>query len=335
MMRFIRDKFRAIQSRNDIIGLDIGNAALKCVVLRKNGADFSYELQAYGIEALPHDIDKDRQIKTNVLATHIISLLTKAAISTKHCVIALPNNVVNSKWVRIDYSASENLEIAVKSAIQEHIPCSLDALYFDYYVFDEVQENQDYFHVLLVACRKDYLDARLDVLAQANLIPLCVEVNSHALERAYAYFYPDCLTEPSIVIDVGASQLTCLFFIGNKRVHRYSEMLFTIDTDRGTLVEHIQRFINLFYLSYPHHHQFNKLFFVGSNVSLLEFLVGNLNNFKQLASKLVECKRLGHRTIIGKTGFVSCFPCWFLSCGLALRGIHLTRNHLYGQHAAG
>src|SRR5205085_1309042 len=106
-------------------------------------------------------------------------------IYSRYCVAALPDTLVNTKWIRLDCSAAENIEIAINLAVEEHIPYPLEAIYFDYQIFDSQQEDDNYLNVLLVACRKEHLDTRLEIIYQANLTPLFIEVNSHAVERAY------------------------------------------------------------------------------------------------------------------------------------------------------
>ncbi|WP_218813886.1 type IV pilus biogenesis protein PilM [Rickettsiella endosymbiont of Dermanyssus gallinae] len=212
-MRFIRDRLNIERSRNDIIGLDIGYSSIKCVVLRWiGGTSFPYELKNYSVKAIPSGAIGNNEVKSQALLTTFIKeLLEKAAIYSSYCVAALPDTLVNSKWIRLDCSAAENIEVAINLVVEEHIPYPLDAVYFDYQIFDNQQEDVSYLNVLLVACRKAHLDARLDILHQANLTPLFIEVNSHAVERAYLHFYSSSMKEYFVLIDVGMAQLTLLF----------------------------------------------------------------------------------------------------------------------------
>jgi Tfp pilus assembly PilM family ATPase len=318
-MRFIRDKFSTAKSRNEVIGLDIGSTAIRYVVLKRSRSNFAYEVKSYGLEPISSDVNENRSITAHAqLAAHIRQLLTKTAITANYCVTALPDNLVKSQWVHIDDSARENFEIAIHLAVQEHIPYPCDAIYFAYQIFTAPQEEQNSLNVLLVACRKEHLDARLDILYQANLIPLCIEVNSHALERACAYLYPYSLTESWVMIDVGTTQLTFLFFHVTRRVVSYSEHLSIIDKE--LIFQQIQQCIALFCLRHPYY-AFSELFFVGSNSELLQFLLVRFNSCA-LKSKIIACdKVLIYDKHIHETEFSALFPCLFLSFGLALRGL--------------
>lgn len=316
-MRFIRDRFRIVSSRNQVIGLDIGCAAIKCVVLKVSGANSPCEFTGYSIGATPlGSIENNRIKESSPLVASIKALLEKAAIASVPCVAALPEALVSTKWIHLDSSATENIELAVHLAVEEHIPCPLDALYFDYQVFSD-QENEKYLNVLLVACRKEHVDARMELIQQTNLIPLAIEINSHAIERAYTYLYPEATAAPFIVMDVGVRQLTLLFQGENKKIRSFSECI--VMADKEVLLRRIQCAIYTLCLRYPHT-LFSKLFFMGANDALLQFLVEKLNGLYGLKTALVALPGLFPGADTLNKAFISQFPALFLSFGLALRG---------------
>ena len=321
-MRFIRDRLSIARSKNDIIGLDIGYSSIKCVVLRWRGdTRVPYELKSYSIKTIPLSDIHNNDIKSNSLLTIAIKeLLEKTAIHSRCCVAALPDTLVNSKWIRIDCSAAEDIDVAINLAVEEHIPYPLDAIYFDYQIFDNQQEQDvSYLNVLLVACRKEHLDARLDILHQANLNPLFIEINSHALERAYSHFYSSNATESCVLIDVGMAQLTILFLDQAKQLRNYSErMMFS---NNETVLQQIQRVINDIFLRHPYY-KWDKLFFIGSNLPLLNFLVKKMHGFLGLNIATVAWETsLFSLDDLNVKEFKKLFPSLFLSVGLALRAI--------------
>ncbi len=316
-MRFLRDVFRRTRSKSQIIGLDIGCATIKCVVLKVITAGIAYELKHYSINAIPPESVKNNQIKASSrLAMCLKELLAKAAISSAYCVVALPDLLVISKWFRIDSSATEKLSLAVSLAVEDHIPCPLDDIYFDYQVCS-MQEDEKYLNVRVVACRKKHVDARLEVIQQANLIPLAVEMNSQAIERAFTYSYPEATATPFLLMDIGITQLTILFLGENKKISSFSESI--ANTDKEYLLQQVQRCIHTIFLSYPYI-LFSKLFFIGTNRPLLKFLVNKLDGLYGLKAKLIASQRSFSAVNALHKEFISQFPALFLSFGLALRG---------------
>ncbi|BBB15710.1 type IV fimbrial biogenesis protein [Candidatus Rickettsiella viridis] len=280
-----------------------------------------YELKNYTVKAIPFGNIQNNDIKSkSLLITAIKELLEKAAIYSRYCVAALPDTLVNSKWLRIDCSAAENIDVAINLAIEEHIPYPLDAMYFDYQIFDNQQEEDvSYLNVLLVACRKEHLDARLDILHQANLAPLFIEINSHAVERAYFHFYSSSTTESYMLIDVGMAQLTILFLDQTRQLRSCSERIVFSNTE--AVLQQTKRFINAIFLCRPYF-KWDKLFFIGSNLPVLKFLVKRLHGFLGLNTATVAWETsLFSLDSLNVKEFKKLFPSLFLSFGLALRAI--------------
>ncbi|MDQ8039337.1 MAG: pilus assembly protein PilM [Rickettsiella sp.] len=322
-MRFIKNRFKVVPPKYEVIGLDIAASTVKCVVL--NNSEPFYTLEKYCIQTLP--VIQESTGKTcSEIAAHIKSMLINGGIFSKKCIASLPNSLVISKWIRIDNSATENLEFAVNLAVEEHIPYPLDAICFDYQVFEI--PDQDYLDVFLVACRKEYLDILLEIISQANLIPLFIEINSHAIERAYMHLYSEYNNNKSfILLDVAKTQLTFMFSIESKKVHSYCEKIIDF-TNKARLLEQIDSFIRTVYLSYPYF-KFNNFFLLGSNFLILQQLVEEFNvlyGFKMEIMKrspvLIYSENLDKKEIDEK------FPGLVLSIGLALRGFIPTSENV-------
>ncbi len=313
-MYFIRDRKIAAASKNNVIGLDIATAAIKCVVLSDLGS--SYHLTHYCIEAnsIAHE---NNSVKTGAeLVTSIKRMLARAEIAEKKCILALPDALVNSKWVRIDRSATENIEIAINLAVEKHIPYPPEAIYFDSQVFEVFDQN--YLNVFLVACRKEQLDVRLEAIYQANLIPLFIEVNSHALQRAYTYLYPEHDDKSSLLLAIDTNHLTFLFLDKGRQIHSYSETVanFFVKAIINKIHIHIKRF----YLSYPYI-KLNKFFLMGSNLQVLRALAKNFGDFYGLNVEIVGRNQLlSCAKNLNEKKLDELFPSLVLSYGLALRG---------------
>ncbi|MES2141669.1 MAG: pilus assembly protein PilM [Pseudomonadota bacterium] len=314
-MCFIRDRFKIAASRNDIIGLDIATTSIKFAVLGNSRS--SCQLKHYSTEAIS-GFNEESIVKTSTeLAALIKRMLAREKISTKKCIVALPDILVNSKWIRIDKSATENLEIAINLAVEEHIPYPLDAIYFDYQVFDIPDQN--YLKVFLVACRKEHLDVRLEAIYKANLIPLFIEINSHALERAYIYLYPEYSKKPCALLVISDNQLTFLFLEAARQIHSYSERICNL-IDKAMVLKKIHRCIHTFFLSYPDI-KFKNLFLIGSDFLLLQDLEKAFGELYGLEAEIVEHNQLlSCSENLNVKVLEEIFPSLFLSVGLALRG---------------
>lgn len=313
-MYFFRDRHKDTQLTSNTIGLDIGSAMLKWVIF--GPTDISYELKNYAIEAIPKCVDYQQEKDiSRVVAILKRTLLEK--IYVKNCVLNIPDYLVCSKWIQIDYSAYENLDEVITILAEQSIPYPLKDLYFDYQIFCSSQQNQEKFKVLLVACRKEHLDSRLDIIHQANLTPIAVELSSQAIVRANYYFYPENRDENRMLLEVGANQLTLLFLDKSKEAVCFNERLLNTQ-DKESILLQIRRCIKRYFLAFPDY-SLNKLFFIGFNRSLLRYLIKKLDGFLELKTQILNYERVLKSSYeLNKNKLNNSLSGLFISCGLAL-----------------
>ncbi len=307
---------QVIPPSTGVVGLDIGSQSLKAAVLEKKEA-FFYLKQSH-LSILSADTLTPAQ-----RADAIKKLLYEADIATTQCVTALSDVVVNSRWLRFDPSVAQDLDTAIQWIIEEQAPRLLDTLYFDYQVFtgEPTDSHDAYLDVLLVLCRKEYLDRHLEVLAQANLTPLFIEVNSHALERAYTTFYPHESINQVLVIELGTSQMTFLFTMENQRSHSYSETV-EDQIDLGAQLQKIQSIVNGLLVCYTHL-CWTKILLLGTNHTLIACLQEKLSKHYSFVVEVITSSPYlffdsGPPNQSSEREF---FSSLFLSLGLALRGL--------------
>jgi len=248
-MGFIKDRFKNTESSRDIVGLDIGYSAIRSVVLESSGPALT--LKHYCVEPLSLGLTQHwpTHAKEQITAGIKRSLATIDTYS-KHCVIAVPDSVITSRWLRFDSATAEDIETALHAAVEEYIPCPLDDIYFDYQVFDTYSTDQNYLDVLLVACRKEQVDARLEIVHYAGLTPLSVEINSHVIRWTYARLYSANLMQTCILVDIGATHLTLSFGSETQQMYSCHENMIAL-VSKETILQRVQQFFSLFYLSYP------------------------------------------------------------------------------------
>lgn len=307
-MYFFKDRFKSIQNADTTIGLDIGSHMIKWVNL---GSD--YELKRYAIQSIPTS-----EMAETKNASQIANSLKKTLLeqNIRNCIVNIPDVLVCSKWVQVDCANHSILE-TIELLVEQSMPHPLNKLYYDYQIFEPLPESQEKCKVLIVACRKEHLDFRLDIIQQANLTPIVVEVSSYALERAYSFFYPDNIIENTILLDIGARQLA-LLFLNHSQTLVYCENLFSKLDQESTLLQ-IKRCIKRYALAYPYLF-LKQLFIIGSNPSLLNFLLYKLDGFLQLKIKILKNKnRIKYNAEINSKEVNKKFLNLFLSYGLALR----------------
>lgn len=310
-MSFFTDRFKNTQNTDTVIGLDLGDSTIKWVSLARNRELEQYAIQAISMPMGTACIKDAKQIATRLKET----LLDQRRI--RQCVVNIPDILVCSKWVQIERADCQRIEEIIELVAAQSIPFPLNKFYFDYQVFETPSGSQEKCKVLLVASHKKDIDFRLDIIQQANLIPIAVEVSSHALERAYSFFYPDHRNKNTLLLDVGASQLS-LLFLNNSQTIVYCEKLVN-SLEKESVLLQIKRSIKRYILAHPDY-SLSQIFLMGANQSLLSYLIERLEKFLKVKIAILKYQNRikyssnlnGHRVEKNSLNL-------FLSYGLALR----------------
>lgn len=306
-MFFFKDRFKNIQNFESTIGLDINSRTIKWINLGKD-----HEIKRYAIQAIPTPEGK----AATKNASHIANSLKKTLLgqdSIRNCIINIPDVLVCSKWVQVNCTNDRQVLKIIELLAEQSFPYPLNKLYYDYQFHQPL--NQEKCKVLIVACRREDLDFRLDIVQQANLIPQVVEVSSYALERAYSFFFPDSF-ENTLLIDMGVNKLT-LLFLNNSQTLVYCENLLN-KYDQESILLQIKRCIKRYVMTYPYRF-LKQLFVIGFNNSVLSFLLHKLDGFLQLKIITLDQNQFKYSAEINSKEIKQNFLNLFLSYGLALR----------------
>jgi type IV pilus assembly protein PilM len=205
-------KFTLTRER-PLIGLDIGTSAIKAVELRakKKNKQNVFEVVRIGHEVLPRDaIVEGTIIDAAAVAEAIRAVLDKAKIVGRDMVIAVSGNSVITKKISLPPMESEELAESVIWEAKHSIPYPYDETYVDYSILKPAQTGEDQnLEILLVAAKKEKINAYANVIRQARKSLEAVEVDAFALHNALEINYPDEFRERNIaLVNIGAAITT-------------------------------------------------------------------------------------------------------------------------------
>lgn len=189
--------------RKPTVGLDIGSGLVKAVVIDHSKGQ--PELVKVGIAPLSTDaIVEGEVMDPGIVADAIRECLAMAEVKTKEVVTAVGGRDVIVKKIQAERVGEREAREVMRWEAQQHVPFEdMDAVELDFQILDPYDEGNSQMSVLLVAAKRDLVEARLRLLSEAGLSPSIVDVDAFALHNAFELSYPDAMNGIVALINIG------------------------------------------------------------------------------------------------------------------------------------
>jgi type IV pilus assembly protein PilM len=194
------------------VGLDIGSSALKAVVLRR-GRGNTWSLVAAGEAPVPDGTVADGAAAEPTAVSEAISgLLDSMRVRRARVAAALSGHAVIVKRLSLPTMSEAELGDAIPWEAEQYIPFDLSEVQLDYQVVNSGTDSaKSGLDVLLVAAKKDRIDDRASVIAQAGRRPVVLDIEAFALANAYQMNYPERTDPLAALVHVGRQvTIVCL-----------------------------------------------------------------------------------------------------------------------------
>ncbi len=229
------------------LGVDISASAVKLVALKEQSS--VVKIYRSVTEKLPAGAVRDKQIRDLEV---VIECLAKACeaigISKARTFCALPNSLVMEKLVDLPRDLTpQQMAAFVELKASKLFPLSLSELSLDYTVSHGINQSSEGAVVHIAACRRDDILPRQRICQQTGFDLLSIEMEQHALVRAYQWQLHHFLSKADqpvlsdtgcvAMVDMGADSLELVVF--NKEHILYSdELTFGANKLRAQIQEH-------------------------------------------------------------------------------------------------
>jgi len=226
--------------KQSLVGLDIGSHSIKAVELETQSGK-GHRLVNWGIsqplgEAIVDGEIMDRQLVTDA----ITNLLESRGIKSKSVVAAVSGRAVIVKKITMNKLSAEDAQQAVYWEAEQHVPYDINDVSLDFEILGPAPNDPKQMQVLLVAAKKDMVMSFSDLIREAGLQPLIVDVDSFAAQNALEANYEFAPSEVVAILNIGAD-------ITNINITQGGVPFFTKDLQVGgtIFVEAAQRKFNL------------------------------------------------------------------------------------------
>ena len=222
-----------------LLGIDISSTAVKLLELKRQ--DSRLRVESYAVEPLPANAVVEKSISDiEAVAEAIKSAVKRSRSKVRTAAVAVPGSAAISKTIAMPADLGEQeLEAQIELQADQYVPYPLDEVNLDFQVLGPT-EGENSVDVLLVACRSDNVESRVDACEAAGLQPRVMDVESYATETAFSLIADDLpgrgQDQTVAVVDVGAT-MTTLTVLEDREIIYTREQVF----GGRQLTEEIQR----------------------------------------------------------------------------------------------
>ena len=211
-----------------VLGLDISSTTVKLLELSHTGE--RYRVESYAVSSLPADAVIEKNVNDiDGVANAIRSVVNQSKTKVKAAAAAVAGSSVITKIIDMPSGLSEDdMETQLTLEADQYIPYPLEEVAIDFEIQGPSPESDGQVEVLLAACRRETIDARIEAIDAAELMPKIMDVEAYAMERAFGLVQHQLDIEDQntvAVVDIGAT-MTTLSVLTNGQTIYTREQLF-------------------------------------------------------------------------------------------------------------
>jgi type IV pilus assembly protein PilM len=183
------------------VGLDIGSGLVKVAVVDHSRG--TPELARVAISPLPADaIVEGEVMDPGIVADAIRKALQSVADDVKEVVTAVGGRDVIIKRIQTERVKEQQARELMQWEAEQHVP-DVESVELDFQILDPEGAPGDDMSVLLVAAKRDLIEAKLRILAEAGVNASIVDVDAFALHNAFELNYPTAMRGLVGLVNIG------------------------------------------------------------------------------------------------------------------------------------
>ncbi|MGB0187155.1 MAG: pilus assembly protein PilM [Aequoribacter sp.] len=194
-----------------VLGLDISSTTVKLLELSRSGE--RYRVESYGVASLPVDAVIEKNVNDIAgVAKAVTQVVNQSKTKVKFVSAAVAGSSVITKLVDMPEGLNDDaMEAQLAVEADQYIPYPLEEVAIDFEVQGPSLDTENYDSVLIAACRRETIEARVEAIEEAGLEAKIVDVEAYAMERAFTLIEHQLDLEPDntvAVVDIGATMTT-------------------------------------------------------------------------------------------------------------------------------
>jgi type IV pilus assembly protein PilM len=303
------------------LGIDIGTGAVKLLQLRR--VRRGYRVEHCAVRPLPAGAMQEQRLADRAAIGAVLQAARHemAPHLARRAVVAVPGSAVITRQLEFDAALNDaELELHVALEAERHIPFAPGEIALDFVRLDSSGSSAT---LLLAACRKEHVDERVAALRAGGFEAVVVEVETQAVERAFALLGD---TAGLVALaDFGLGFFTLYVLRDGVVIHQREQAashasLAVVESAFAERAAQLGRALQVFYSSSAYH-AVERIVLAGGAAAQPGFAVAvetALRTPTAVANPFaaMTCGAQVEAARLEREG-----PAWFLAAGLALRGL--------------
>jgi len=189
------------RKKKTAVGLDVGSGLVKVAVIDHSGAE--PELVRVAMTPLLADAIVEGEVMDPAIVSDAIrACLSAAEVDPSAVATAVGGRDVIVKKITIDRVKESQAQELMRWEAEQHVPFDMDSVELDFQILDP-GASEEQMQVLLVAAKRELVEAKLRVLEEAGLAASIVDVDSFALHNAFERSHPEAMSGVVALVNVG------------------------------------------------------------------------------------------------------------------------------------
>ena len=183
------------------VGLDIGSGFVKMVQV-DHGSDTPEVTRVAMRPLLPDAIVEGEIMDHGLVADTVSGLFQEVGMKGADVGTAVGGHDVIIKKIEMDRMKESDAREVIRWEAEQHVPFDIKSVELDFQILNP--ENQGaQMEVLLVAAKRELVDNRVSLVADAGLAASAIDVDAFALHNAFEHNYPEAMQGIVALANVG------------------------------------------------------------------------------------------------------------------------------------
>ena len=182
-------------------GLDIGSGFIKLVVIDHSKSE--PEIVQVATSPLVPDAIVEGEVMDPVLVAETVrAVVESAGLKKTDVVAAVGGHDVIVKPIPMDRMSETDAREVIRWEAEQHVPFDMENVQLDFQILDP-EGTGPQMRVLLVAAKRELIENRMSLLADAGLTPSVIDVDAFALHNAFEQNYPNAMGGLIALVNIG------------------------------------------------------------------------------------------------------------------------------------